>query len=294
MGRIDVGRYSILACYTLIVYDWLISISDEYTLIHQARWTWVKAAYLWCRYYPLLVFPFHIWGWVVDHDGETCADIVHPLYATLIPLQLSAQVVLMLRAYAFAGRDSRILYGLCFGLAALLGVDIYVWGFDVQLVSTLFSVLGQSGCFATTDISASQGAIHISLTFLTAFAYDLLTMSIVIIHCFRIRSTQGSLGASFLTQGVLVFMSMTTLNIFSAAMYLSSNKTFNGIGSYFALLLPDVLACRLVLMLRRRVSPTESVRQRECSQLVRDALELLPVSNEDIEVANEIETAPAL
>lgn len=39
-----------------------------------------------CRYYPLLLYPFHIWGWLYDHDYATCKRIVIPLYTSLVPL----------------------------------------------------------------------------------------------------------------------------------------------------------------------------------------------------------------
>ncbi|KAH7928472.1 hypothetical protein BV22DRAFT_1030786 [Leucogyrophana mollusca] len=83
---IQVGRNGFVAVYALQVYEWLLMLDDEYTLIHRSAWTSIKVAYLVCRYYPLLVFPFQLWGWMGDHAPRVCQRVIHPLYATLIPL----------------------------------------------------------------------------------------------------------------------------------------------------------------------------------------------------------------
>ncbi|THH15857.1 hypothetical protein EW146_g4702 [Bondarzewia mesenterica] len=225
MNAVDACRYSVFAVYTVSVYDWLISLEEEVELIHQARWTSVKVAYLFCRYYPLLLSPLHIWGWMYDHDFSICKRVITPLYICLIPLQISAQVVLMLRAYAFTGRRLAILVLLYVGLAAVLAVEI--WVFTANLTQ-LFDLIGSSGCFPTTDVgnlslklktAPKYGAVHLGLVFLVSFCFDLFSMSIIMIHCLWNRSTQGSLGRTFLKQGLAVFVAMSVLNIFSAGMY---------------------------------------------------------------------------
>jgi hypothetical protein len=45
----------------------------------------VKIAYLFCRYYPLAVSPFHIWGLIGDHDVRVCEVSYHALYACMMP-----------------------------------------------------------------------------------------------------------------------------------------------------------------------------------------------------------------
>ncbi|KAH9022325.1 hypothetical protein EDB85DRAFT_1996344, partial [Lactarius pseudohatsudake] len=47
--------------------------------------------------------------------------------------------------------------------------------------------------------------------------------------------------------------------------------------SLFAYILPSALACRLVLMLRQKASPTETELRLEYSHMVDDALEMIAV-----------------
>ena len=38
-----------------------------------------------CRYYPLAIAPFHLWGLLGDHDQRVCESFYHALYACTIP-----------------------------------------------------------------------------------------------------------------------------------------------------------------------------------------------------------------
>jgi hypothetical protein len=61
----------------------------------------VKIAYLFSRYYPLVVSPFLFWGFLGDHEESVCNLSYHALYACLIPtvrsLILPARYSLKLR-----------------------------------------------------------------------------------------------------------------------------------------------------------------------------------------------------
>ncbi|KAH8992541.1 hypothetical protein EDB86DRAFT_2931772 [Lactarius hatsudake] len=100
------------ACF----YDWVISLDQEVALIYPAPWNSVKAVYLFCRYYPMAIAPFHIWGLVGDHEQRVCESYY---------LALSA-FILMLRTYAFSGRKTWVLVGLSITYLGLAGVIIWV------------------------------------------------------------------------------------------------------------------------------------------------------------------------
>jgi hypothetical protein len=272
-----IGRYSVTAVYVVQVYEWLIQLDDEWTLIHQARWTSVKIAYLFCRYYPLLVFPVYLWAWLGDHSSELCQKIIHPLYAFLVPFHLCPQGVILMRAYAFTGRNKFVLAILLPAYLAFITAFSWLLGSQFIYVKDLYFLFGTSACFAN-DKHAEDGpgfsytrATRTGLVILGSFLLDSLMMSVVILHCIRIRSTQGTLGRTFLKQGAGVFVVMSGLNLLVASIYLGRNRQFDGVGTPFLMILGPVLACRLVLMLRRTVSPSESEERRRQSCLVREA-----------------------
>ncbi|KAF9267324.1 hypothetical protein L218DRAFT_681321 [Marasmius fiardii PR-910] len=122
-------------------------------------------------------------------------------------------------------------------------------------------------CYSLVIPFSNQGFRQVA-----AFLIDLFMMIIIVVHCFRIRSTQGRLGRLFLFQGFVVFVLMSTLNIGIAWNYLSTSREFNGVFVPISLTLSNVLACRLTLSLRRQATPSESYQLRMQSEVVGRAL----------------------
>jgi hypothetical protein len=249
-------------------------------LVHKSRWNSVKLAYLFCRYYPLFVYPVYMWVWLGDHAFEFCSKISHPLYAFVVPFQLSAQAVILIRAHAFTGRNTLTLIFLSSCYLALFAAEIWLFSGKLTVASPLFLLLGKSGCFADDPRLKEAGASfatanRTALVLLGAFFLDLITMALVIVHCIRIRSTQGRLGRAFLRQGLGAFVAMSVLNLLSASFYLLPSIELNGIGIPITMICPNVIACRLILKLRRRVLPTASVELDVQSRLVRGAVDAM-------------------
>jgi len=192
---------------------------------------------------------------------------------------LSSQFILMLRTYAFTGRKTTILAALLIFFFSLVGVAIWVMSKEISL-SALFLVEESSGCFATSDqpvfgVVRAVGAYHLGAICLLSACFDCLNMLLVIRLCIRQRGTLGPLGQTFLRQGILVYAVMTALNALTIGTYFTSDLLHQGIGSWFAYILPSALTCRLVLMLRRKATPTETKLHDQYSDIVNDALEMM-------------------
>lgn len=280
------GRYTYMSAYIVCFYDWILLLDQEVAYIYPASWNVVKAAYIFCRYYPLATASFQLWGFLGDHEQSVCESYYHAIYASIIPTMLSAQFILMLRTYAFSGRKRVILAVLSITLLGLAGVII--WVTSTQLIlSPLFLFSGRSGCFAISDLGAfdaTQGissvqvpiAYHLGLISILTTSFDFLNLSIVVRQCVR-RGTFGPLGQSFLKQGMFVYIVMMALNALTIGTFLSPYLVVHGLGlvASFAYILPSTLACRLVLMLRRAASPTETDLRVEHSHMINEAIEMV-------------------
>ncbi|KAH8984426.1 hypothetical protein EDB92DRAFT_1886923 [Lactarius akahatsu] len=279
-------------------YDWVISLDQE---IYPAPWNAVKAAYLFCRYYPMAIAPFHLWGLVGNHEQSTCESYYHVLYACAMPTLLItlmsavSSVILMLRTYAFSGRKTRILVVLSVAYLGLAGVIIWVLCKELTLAH-LFLVTKRNGCFAISDepnvtvpvASVSQG-MRVPAPFayqigVLATFFDCLNILAVLWYWVRERDTFGPLGKSFLKQGMLVYVVMTVLNALSLFAFLSSYLVLHGLAasSLIAYIMPSALVIRFLsrlplLMLRQKASPTETKLRLEYSHMVDDALEMIAV-----------------
>jgi hypothetical protein len=244
--------------------------------IYPAPWNPVKAAYIFCRYYPLAIAPFHFWGFIGDHEQSLCESHYHALYACTLPTIFSSQYILLLRTYAFTGRKKTILATLSIFLFGLVGLAIWVMSKQLSL-SALFLIKERSGCFATSDqlTVGMIGAYHLGMVSLISAAFDCLNMFLMLWHCVRQRGTLGPLGQTVVRQGILVYAVMTALNALTIGTYFTPDLLNQGIGSWFAYILPSALTCRLVLMLRRKARPTETKLRDQCSHMVNDAFEMI-------------------
>ncbi|KAN0135334.1 hypothetical protein V8E53_006899 [Lactarius tabidus] len=292
LNTVVMARYSITAAYVVCFYDWIISLDQEIALIYPSPWSSVKVAYLFCRFYSLAIAPFHLWGLLGDHEQGICQSYYHALYACTIPTMFSAQFILMARTYAFSGKKKWVLAALSVTFFVLASIIVWVTSTKINLFP-VFIVEERSGCFAISDqpifrvvptpngleIPSPTSYYHIGLISILSTSFDGLNMFIMIWHCIRERGTLGPLGQSFLKQGVLVYVVMTALNTLTIGTYFSASISpeLKGIGPWFAYVLPSALACRLVLMLRQKASPTETKLRVECSHLVNEALEMIPV-----------------
>lgn len=293
LDELNIGRYSLVATYVVCFYDWIISLDQEVTFIYPAPWNAVKAAYLFCRYYPLVVAPFQFWGLFADHEQPVCEAYYRVLFACTVPTILSAQFIMMLRTHAFSGRNKIVLAVLSITILGLFSVILWVI-YEHSTLSLLFIVVKGTGCFPLSDqpnfvLVQGAGAVqaasspfayyyHLGIISILTALFDGLNMFIVIRHCIRERGTFGPIGKSFLRQGVLVYVIMTLLNMLTIGTIFSSQLLPDAkLIPWFAYILPSVLACRLVLMLRRKASPTETDLRIEYSHMVNEALEMITV-----------------
>ncbi|KAH8981675.1 hypothetical protein EDB86DRAFT_1477768 [Lactarius hatsudake] len=289
LNGVAIGRYSMIAAYVVCFYDWVISLDQEVALIYPAPWNGVKAAYLFCRYYPMAIAPFHLWGLVGNHEQRVCESYYHVLSACAMPTLLSAQFILMLRTYAFSGRKTQVLVALSITYLGLAGLIIWVLSKELTLMPSFFFTK-RNACFGISDepditvlaANVLQGkvvpapiAYHMGMISVLATFFDCLNMLVVLWG----RDTFGPLGKSFLKQGMLVYVIMIALNTLAICAFLSTYLVRNGLAasSVFAYILPSALACRLVLTLRRKASPTETTLRLEYSHMVDNALEMIAV-----------------
>ncbi|KAH9172008.1 hypothetical protein EDB89DRAFT_2229579 [Lactarius sanguifluus] len=294
----DIQRTLLSPAYVVCFYDWIISLDQEVAFIYPAPWNVVKAAYLFCRYYPLVVAPFQFWGLFADHEQRVCESYYRVLFACTVPMILSAQLIMMLRTYAFSGRNKIVLAVLSITIFGLFSVVIWVI-YEHLTLSLLFIVVRRTGCFPISDqpnfvpfayynhlgiisvrrrLSLAITSAELGLYQILTALFDGLNMIIVFRHCIRERGTFGPIGQSFLRQGVIVYVITTLLNMLTIGTTYSSRLLHDSkLIPWFAYILPSALACRLVLMLRRKASPTETELRIEYSHMVNEALEMITV-----------------
>ncbi|KAF8159354.1 hypothetical protein B0H34DRAFT_400298 [Crassisporium funariophilum] len=216
------ARYAIAAMYGLQLYEWASGFDKEIRLIHRAQWTWIKTMYLLCRYYPLCLWIVIIWAYVGDHDAQLCSRVAYPVHAILAPCQFFSQAaVMVMRAYAFTGRNTAVLVllGLCY--VCLLGLDLWVFCAEIDVPPTLFYVLLQgSGCFPNYG------------------------EAVIAVHCQKTRCRDISLARYFINQGFIAFAFILLVNVAAAVSFFRPPSYHHGVGLPVVLAVSNLVACR--------------------------------------------------
>jgi hypothetical protein len=74
----------------------------------------------------------------------------------------------------------------------------------------------------------------------------------------------------------MAFLVLSATSLATAIAYLSPDPNWDSM-IILHVILSDIIACRLILMLRRQVNPTPTTQDRKRSRLVRDAIGRLEV-----------------
>ncbi|KAF8663692.1 hypothetical protein AX16_000867 [Volvariella volvacea WC 439] len=263
ISSITAVRYSVVASLCLMLYDWIAFFDEEMRLIHRGRWSSVKIAYLLSRYYPLVFWPFLIWGYVGNHTRDVCLKAIGPIQAGLAPFQLIAQAIMLIRAYAFSNRDKRVLalLGTCY--LGLFAIDIWVFCVGVIIPTEAYYTMlgGSSACFP--DYSLPTMRIRILMTVLATTFNDTISLSVVLYFCWTRGAGRGSLTRYFVNQGLGSFASSTFLSICAMILYFQRSSPYARIGLPLLVVVINLIACRVIIQLRLHASRDEHEGQAE-------------------------------
>ncbi|KAJ3488178.1 hypothetical protein NLI96_g3009 [Meripilus lineatus] len=246
-----------IAMYAVVLWDWALGLPREWRYIWRTGWTPVKFAYLFCRYWVIAVVPYLIWAFVVDHSHETCQKIFRIPVALAMWNQVSAEIILLIRTYAFFNRNNYVLALLVSALAGLVSYQLYV---DTSKMDLLFIPLseGKGPCLP----QSAHGSAHLLGFFIAPLLYDTIVTVMTVGKAITIRRRSGGpssrLIQTFLREGVFYYLLISVANLINGIFYLQRRQAISAICIPLSVMLAPLLACRLVLDLRERGSETVS------------------------------------
>ncbi|KAF9041776.1 hypothetical protein BDZ89DRAFT_1009578 [Hymenopellis radicata] len=245
------------AMYAVVLWDWIISLHREYRFVWNTHWTPVKIAYLFCRYWVIVVVPYLLYCFVVDHDQETCQRIYRIPVALAMWNQVGSESVLLIRTYAFFNRNVYILWFLISAISGVVAYQLYVD--TTQMLLLPFTPPDIRGpCF---PMSKPHSA-HLLGFFIAPLLFDTLVTLMTIIKAFAIRRRNGGpnsrLIQTFIREGVFYYILISIANLINGIFYLQPRQVISAINIPLSVMMGPLLACRLILDLRERGSETVS------------------------------------
>ncbi|TEB18422.1 hypothetical protein FA13DRAFT_1745796 [Coprinellus micaceus] len=126
---------------------------------------------------PLLCWPVVMWAYMGNHSSTTCAKVGKPVHILLFPYQCFSQGVMLMRAYAFTGRDRRVLMLLCTCYAILLGVNFWRSAPTSPCRhQNTSSFLGPMGVLSKLRLSMVWNAVSTTLEVILTTLMDLVSL----------------------------------------------------------------------------------------------------------------------
>jgi hypothetical protein len=98
------GRY-VCDVLQVAIWDWLVSLPNEYDRIWKREYSVVTVFYVGSRYYSLAVISFLLWMYLPEvHSWSYCEKWFRWSCGLTVGIEMFAGGILALRTYAFTGR----------------------------------------------------------------------------------------------------------------------------------------------------------------------------------------------
>jgi hypothetical protein len=239
-----ITRNAHVASYTTFVYDWLLCLDQEVSLIRSPGFSPAKMAYLFCRWWPLLTYPFCLWAEVYDHPKPVCEAIFHIPTILVIFNSIGSGAVLILRVYAFSGGHKSVAAGLTVLMFTVVIYQMWVILARSQLIPI------SNACYPIDSGTAK----HFSGYFLAPLLFDCIVTGVFMVYTIRLvklRFAETSIFTKvFIREGLWYFIGVAVINAVNTYFNWQPNVAMADVIVPMSLLLPNVLACRLVINLR--------------------------------------------
>jgi len=170
--------YFHLACYTLLFWDYILTISAEYQLIWRADWSYTKIIYLVTRYLPIINVYFLVYNQMIqDVSPETCHSYYWVVTWIIFLAVECGEIILAVRTWAVWAQNKWL--GGFLALVLLGTIVVSCTTLTLYLKSLTFGpppYPGFRGCLIT-HISTVLVANFISLTVLDSIVLMLMVLS---------------------------------------------------------------------------------------------------------------------
>ncbi|KIP10082.1 hypothetical protein PHLGIDRAFT_272630 [Phlebiopsis gigantea 11061_1 CR5-6] len=253
---IFVTQVHFCAMYAIVLWDWALGLPREWRFIWKTSWTPVKIAYLFCRYWVIAVMPYLLWAFCTNHSLEECEKVFRIPVALAMWNQVTAEVILLIRTYAFFNRNIYILALLVSALAGVVAYQLFVDTSEMLLLPFMTPPYDVGPCL---PMSKPHSA-HLLGFFIAPLLYDTIITAMTVVKAVLIRRRSGASSSrliqTFLREGVFYYILISIANLINGIFYLQPRQSISAICIPLSVMLSPVLACRLILDLRERGSET--------------------------------------
>ncbi|KZP01231.1 hypothetical protein CALVIDRAFT_532847 [Calocera viscosa TUFC12733] len=248
-----VAQYGDCVAGTLTAYDYILTFKQERDLIWKAKWTPVKALFLFIRYSVILdmieCFYLDFGQQVTD---RSCTVVTNLLLANICVVCLCAALVIALRTWAIweRGRICGAIIGVAWSAAVVLGVYFTVCIMQDVSAFGISDLAGLAGCGVMNTPGSLSAAMK---SYIGLAIYEGLIFLMTVIRGIGYLYRPCSLTFVLYPDAFLASTSLLTLTIVVAVLS-AMNSDFFHLPFLLSLTIYSIAPCRIILNLRESTS----------------------------------------
>ncbi|KZP01210.1 hypothetical protein CALVIDRAFT_559843 [Calocera viscosa TUFC12733] len=245
--------YGICVAGTLTAYDYILTFKQERNLIWKAKWTPVKALFLFMRYSVILdMIGFFYIDFGQQVTDRSCTVVMNIVLANMCMVYLCAALVIALRTWAIweRGRICGVIVGVAWSAIVVLAVYFTVYIIQGVSAFVISDLAGFVGCEATNTPESLSAVLELYVALAT---YEGLIFLMTVIRGIRYLYRPSSLMFVLYRDAFLASTSLLTLTIVVAVLS-AMNSDFFHIPFLLSLALCSIAPCRIILNLRDSTS----------------------------------------
>jgi len=247
---IFICRILIIVPFTVLVYEYLLTLQREVSGFWGTRLTWASFFFYVNRYSPLfgnLPILIQYYSTTTDPDKLPLCRVFrayHQYFALLS--QVLVAVMLIMRTFALYERNKKIL---AFTILVTLGAFTFaVWilltGNDVD---TLSAQIAAFGCPLGTSHSKS---LRLAAAWSGMLIFDVTIFGLTLFKALRLNTRRGNLLTVLIRDGSVYFALMIASNAFNIGTYTMGNPFTRGSATTVTNVVSSVMISRLMFNIR--------------------------------------------
>ncbi|KAG0703301.1 hypothetical protein DFH29DRAFT_917323 [Suillus ampliporus] len=237
--------YTYTSMATFWTYDYACSLREEWTFLHQSRWTKVKGLYILTRYLPFSFLTLNLWrSFTPNENSATCLRLDNIGSGISLISMACSGCFFVLRTYALWNKNRIVLAVMISTFLAFFAASI---GLSLNTLANSYVV--------TSAIPGITGCYHISnslfIPYIFLFAFQLGLLVLTLIRAIHIWRTVNSPLYDVLTKHNIFYYAcglfLSVVNVLTSVLF--SNNTYHSISENFQFFILPILATRMHLYL---------------------------------------------
>ncbi|KAJ7242102.1 hypothetical protein C8J57DRAFT_72058 [Mycena rebaudengoi] len=246
--RLQVVRYMHVANLTILLFDYLLTMDLEVSLMWSSRWSTSKVLYFMSRYTPFFDVPVLLYYSTVPNiSAKLCSQLYEGVsWGTIVGVAV-AEAILVVRTYALSGRKRGVLLVFTSFWASALTTTIVLLVLFLRGVSYgPPPIPGLPGCYF-----AAGNVVFVAIPFVLVLLNETAIMGYTLwLGVKTYRHSNNPFVAILFHDGISYYVFLCIISAINLAIMLAAPRSLAQLFNTFLRVMHSVLSTRVILHVR--------------------------------------------